>query len=641
MLNVENRAPYPGKEGRVKLTQDNGQVIEGVLEMADDATVLGTPWSRQSGRLLQADIRTYPIATGQTITQGDVVDVVDGSITQTPAPQPNVETVIGSYNTSFTKVFSIGNNRAVCFFITGTYYYVYILNTETSPISVVNYTQQNFRFSYSSAFVVKLTDESFAIGINFTGSAYVSMHPITISGNSIQIGNEATPSQNNTSSSMDSTALSDNSFINFYSDNGLYARVCTISSSDITSGSNYMLSGVSSASYISATRLSDSGTTRRVCVCYADGGNSNAGTAVIVSIDASNNVTFGSPVVFASDAAGAITSDGTDNTVFALYVTTVSSNYGNKITELNISGNSIIVGNTAIVNGTTNNNTPAIVSLSENSAVCFYSTSGSGTSGTATIATKTSSSFNMSQNFQYNSGRADYPSASLIDSSQLVLAYADFSSSNYGTATILTVSGNQIAGSFLDESKDAIALQSGTAGQSIEVIYSGTVYADWVTAGQVISSPGVYGVGVLDGVLQVWSAERPGVQIETGSYTGTGTTGAAGGTIGYNSLTFTRPVEYLVITAQKGSSSANPQYYVQTNYGNTTIIPVIQSALLSEKYTAGTGPIATYAGTSVFNSYAKISEDKCTISWYISSGGADEQFNASNTTYYYIAFCNG
>ena len=73
----------------------------------------------------------------------------------------------------------------------------------------------------------------------------------------------------------------------------------------------------------------------------------------------------------------------------------------------------------------------------------------------------------------------------------------------------------------MDGSQDAIALKSGTAGQSIEVIYSGTVAADWVTEGQVISSPGVYGAGVLDGVLQVWSKDRPD-NVVTGTYIGDG-----------------------------------------------------------------------------------------------------------------------
>lgn len=103
----------------------------------------------------------------------------------------------------------------------------------------------------------------------------------------------------------------------------------------------------------------------------------------------------------------------------------------------------------------------------------------------------------------------------------MIVAYADAGNLNYGTVTTLTVYGNQIAGGLVDGSQDAIALQGGTAEQSIEVIYSGTVAADWVTDGQVISSPGVYGAGVLDGVLQVWSKDRPD-NVVTGTYIGDG-----------------------------------------------------------------------------------------------------------------------
>ena len=55
----------------------------------------------------------------------------------------------------------------------------------------------------------------------------------------------------------------------------------------------------------------------------------------------------------------------------------------------------------------------------------------------------------------------------------------------------------------------AIALESGSAGDTIPVCYSGIVKADWATEGQQITSDGVYGAGIVDGVLQVWSKYRP------------------------------------------------------------------------------------------------------------------------------------
>ena len=57
----------------------------------------------------------------------------------------------------------------------------------------------------------------------------------------------------------------------------------------------------------------------------------------------------------------------------------------------------------------------------------------------------------------------------------------------------------------------AIALSSGTSGQTIQVIYSGITNASWVTTGQKITSTttGVQGYGVKDGMLEVFPYYRP------------------------------------------------------------------------------------------------------------------------------------
>lgn len=41
-----DRIPSPGKENRVRITQDNGQVVEGVLSYADDATQQGSAYNK-------------------------------------------------------------------------------------------------------------------------------------------------------------------------------------------------------------------------------------------------------------------------------------------------------------------------------------------------------------------------------------------------------------------------------------------------------------------------------------------------------------------------------------------------------------------------------------------------------------------
>lgn len=220
-------------------------------------------------------------------------------------------------------------------------------------------------------------------------------------------------------------------------------------------------------------------------------------------------------------------------------------------------------------------------------------------------------------------GYANYISTARISNDRMIVAYQSAGSGNYGTTTILTVSGNQIAGSFVDGSQDAIALQGGTEGQSIEVVYSGTVAADWVTEGQVISSPGVYGAGALDGVLQVWSKDRPvGTKIVTGSYIGTGTYGEGNP----NSITFDfTPILFWVVKYRVEGTTYFSQEMSES--------PMIYTPILSENYTEGGG---FYDDAAASRSYAKVADNGKTIIWYHKEN-ANKQLNSSGYAYYYLA----
>ena len=179
----------------------------------------------------------------------------------------------------------------------------------------------------------------------------------------------------------------------------------------------------------------------------------------------------------------------------------------------------------------------------------------------------------------------------------------------------------------------AIALQSGTAGQSIDIIYSGITDASFITQGQTIASGGVYGAGVLDGVLQVWSNDRPkGLQIETGSYKGTGTYGSSKP----NSITFSFVPKIVFIGcnwhqdgAQKGIQYTSALFYA---YGLT-------DTYRANGYEAGfaTSDNGTRNASS-FN-YAKLVGS--TLSWYYTGTSSQDtsQMNSSNTSapYQYLA----
>ena len=54
---MKDRLPVPGKENRVKIQQDNGQVVEGVLEYADNATQAGSAYCKAN--VLPDDVCDY------------------------------------------------------------------------------------------------------------------------------------------------------------------------------------------------------------------------------------------------------------------------------------------------------------------------------------------------------------------------------------------------------------------------------------------------------------------------------------------------------------------------------------------------------------------------------------------------------
>lgn len=159
----------------------------------------------------------------------------------------------------------------------------------------------------------------------------------------------------------------------------------------------------------------------------------------------------------------------------------------------------------------------------------------------------------------------------------------------------------------------AIALQAGNAGDTIEVIFAGTVIADWVTQGQQITSDGVNGVGMLPGVLQVAGANSPGVKVVTGSYIGNGEYGEDKPT----KLVFDSEVKALFIL---------PVY----NYGSTT-----RGNSAVAFYSKGSPIIANGAGSSADEGFAFVTVSGGEISWY--SKEADDQLNRINYTYYYLA----
>lgn len=74
---MQDREPQVGREGRVRITQDDGTVIEGVLEMADNATIQGTPYNKAT-QLSDAVAQALKLTPVEGATVNDALGLLPG-----------------------------------------------------------------------------------------------------------------------------------------------------------------------------------------------------------------------------------------------------------------------------------------------------------------------------------------------------------------------------------------------------------------------------------------------------------------------------------------------------------------------------------------------------------------------------------
>ena len=492
-----------------------------------------------------SDIRKLTIRDGESINAGDVVNVDDGVYHDVVA-QDNVENLL--YSTALSDIslcylnddFSIAALKSSANSITD----VYIVNNKTGLGEGRSRLSSDY---HQYVKVAKLSDTKF-ISLYVGSRVYSKIG--TVSGTSISFGSQYTVASS-ASNNADVIALSDILALSIYNSSGLKCKVLPISGTTITtSGTVYSLSSNTGANYISACRLPDEGGNKRVCICFSDTGDSNKGKAVIATIDSSNAVTFGTVKTIENSAvtATACATDGNSivfNTSDSLILTDLSLNTLD--TETSTAGD------------VTN--------------VSAYTYAFLGTNNNAMVIKTNGGTISKGEAYAINSGsNTNCPSLAATSENGVIAAYSDAGNSNYGKTTILEVSGNQIAGSFIDNSKDAIALADGTGGQSIPVGFGGYCQCDGVTEGQQITSDGVSAFSPLDGWLMISYAQEK--QYVVGEYTGDGTTtrtiniGFTPSYVivgGFNSRA-TISIKYMENSLVRGFGNSNE---VNTSYGIT------------------------------------------------------------------------
>jgi len=204
----------------------------------------------------------------------------------------------------------------------------------------------------------------------------------------------------------------------------------------------------SAVTFESASARPEMGTfdsnSNKVVVTYQDIGNSNYGTAVIGTIDDSDNsISFGTPVVFESATTDSISSvfDSSNNKVVIGYRDGGNSYYGTAIVGT-VSGTSISFG-TAATFWTTNTCSDVCLSFDTNVnkvLVCFTNNIKDGYAIAGTVS-GTGISFGSTQLYE-NGTAINNRSAFDNENNVHVVVYKDGGNSSYGTACVLSVASN-------------------------------------------------------------------------------------------------------------------------------------------------------------------------------------------------------
>lgn len=540
--------------------------------------------------------KTHVVASGNTVLAGDVVDIVNDEITVT-IEATNVQTK-NFANGNKAVVKTLSENLAIAGYVDSNYIiYVTLLNVSTGErIGAVKQVTAYGNFNYPE--MVVLSENKIALIANSTSNNVSQLYIISIDGTEITVGSPQSLTIGiqayNRCVALSSTRVA----VFGYSTTQYGIRVDLY---DVTESTAQKVGGLEDTSF--STSLSNA------CIALISGYGSSTQKLLYIYID--KNTTFVAGVIVT--ISGTSIDFGTQQILISedsYNFSTVSAQYlpngyiifapskAGKVYlfSLHISGSTITIEANKIEFGVAGSTVDGFVSVGSNEVVALTSRGANVALTTMKVEDQISWTELVSlYTLMYN------PSFDMLANGEFIVVLRN--GSTLLDSSIVQRRGSAFGGSFVNTSTQAIALQPGNPGDAVEVIFAGTIFADWVVQGQQIISDGVKGVGILPGVLQVAGVDSPGIKIVTGSYAGTGTYGISNP----NTLEFDeRPKIVFIVSESAGFSS--PLVYGHGGYG------YYPTAFSDLNVTWG---------------------DK-SISWY-STANEYNQLNGSNMTYSYLA----
>ena len=447
------------------------------------------------------DVRTGIVRDGQSIAAGDVVNVQDGEIYRDVVAQKNVETVL----------LSVGTSSCACdTFPDGVILASLTRSSDNGPTTWLLDSDGRIITSIAGESNDRKTRQVFCLSntlcgiLNRLSDNRVTVQYLTRNGNSLSVKNTFLVIADTANTDAVAVSLSPLTHLLISgSATSLSVMIRDTDKNQSISAGTLNVNVYSSS--LSATRIPDDDNgNKRACIFFSDAGDGIKGKAVIVTIDSSNAVTFGEVATIINSTAHHVQCTYSNGVIYALSQTTLYV-FNEALS---------VLGNAGLYGSGTSGADTALIGLPTG----VVAVNGS-TNYNAVFATWNGTSIEHGSPYKFNIGNpSNYVSGTRISDNEILLAYADTGNSNYGTTTILEISGDQIAGSFLDNSKDAIALESGKGGDTIKLGFGGYCACEGITAGQTIDSEGVTAYSPLDGWLEIKDSWARGYV--TGEYTG-------------------------------------------------------------------------------------------------------------------------
>ena len=131
---MQDREPQVGREGRVRITQDDGTIIEGVLEMADNATIQGTPYNKAT-QLSDAVAQALKLTPVEEATVNDALGLLPGVISDLTDVQLAMLTIESGEYTGNGKYGSANPNSLTFSFVPDVVFISSVTNSQSASVA--------------------------------------------------------------------------------------------------------------------------------------------------------------------------------------------------------------------------------------------------------------------------------------------------------------------------------------------------------------------------------------------------------------------------------------------------------------------------------------------------------------------------